>query len=101
MLARAEQGLGNGDDARRLLVAALEQVPPRSREAVSMRLELALNHLMAGEWVAPINLAAARVDFPPGAVAPELLAGGATPLRKFAEENLPAYEEIDRYGQIV
>ena len=61
MLAAAEQGLGRGDSARRLLTDALAQAAPASAQEIGLMLELAENHMMAGEWDEAASTAARAV----------------------------------------
>jgi ATP/maltotriose-dependent transcriptional regulator MalT len=57
MLARMEQALGRGEEARRLLVAARAQPARDDRERITLTLELAQNHLMMREWDSAIDAA--------------------------------------------
>jgi DNA-binding CsgD family transcriptional regulator len=48
-IARTEQGLGRGNEARRLLSAALAEADPDGAEAIRLMVELTTNHLMLRE----------------------------------------------------
>ncbi|WP_280246473.1 helix-turn-helix transcriptional regulator [Nocardia abscessus] len=50
MIARADHGLGCADETRQLILTALEQAPVGGADAVRLRLELAENQWMCGEW---------------------------------------------------
>ena len=57
MVARTEQGLGRGHEARRLLSAALAAHEPGSADAVALTLALAETTIMGGDWDGAVAIA--------------------------------------------
>ncbi|MEU7769676.1 hypothetical protein AB0B25_32130, partial [Nocardia sp. NPDC049190] len=57
MIARADHGLGQVEEARRLLVAALAETAVDSADAVSLELALAENCLMRRQWAEAVEIA--------------------------------------------
>lgn len=50
MIARADHGLGQGEQAKGLITAALAQAEVGSADEVALRLDLAENHFLLGQW---------------------------------------------------
>ncbi|MBF6223448.1 hypothetical protein IU479_35915, partial [Nocardia abscessus] len=57
MIARADHGLGQAEEARHLLVAALAETPEGSADAVPLELALAENCLMRRQWAEAVEVA--------------------------------------------
>ncbi|MGW4720686.1 helix-turn-helix transcriptional regulator [Nocardia sp. NPDC004260] len=57
MIAHADHGLGRADQAHRLIVSTLETVPADRPSAIPLRLLLAENLLMRGEWDQAVHAA--------------------------------------------
>ncbi|MEU7632967.1 AAA family ATPase [Nocardia sp. NPDC049220] len=58
MIARTDHGLGRSEEARQLIVRALDVVQPGSVDAVTLELALAENSLVRRQWEQSICLAA-------------------------------------------
>ncbi|WP_280187661.1 hypothetical protein, partial [Nocardia gipuzkoensis] len=57
MIARADHGLGQAEEARHLLVAALAETPEGSADAVPLELALAENCFMRRQWAEAVEVA--------------------------------------------
>ncbi|WP_067479384.1 helix-turn-helix transcriptional regulator [Nocardia amamiensis] len=58
MIVRVDHGLGHAEEARRLIVRALEHAATSSADAIALRLELAQNHLMMHQWEQAVDTTA-------------------------------------------
>ncbi|WP_324195518.1 helix-turn-helix transcriptional regulator [Nocardia abscessus] len=58
MIVRAEHGLGRTEEARKLLVTALDAATAATAESVELELKLAENHLMCRQWEQAVMTAA-------------------------------------------
>ncbi|WP_280295735.1 helix-turn-helix transcriptional regulator [Nocardia abscessus] len=59
MIIRADHGLGRAEEARHMIITALEHTPIGSADSVTLLLDHAENHLMMGRWARAVETAAA------------------------------------------